>query len=88
MLTVKYRAPYSDRWEEKPWDWALDRIAGKIKETRDRTFQHKDAKGRTVNRTTGIAHVGSSSLGNEEAWLVQHMMRGLGLVYVEHQARI
>jgi formate dehydrogenase major subunit len=41
-----------------------------------------------VNRTTGIAHVGSAALDNEECWVLQAMMRALGLVYIEHQARI
>jgi formate dehydrogenase major subunit len=83
-----YRAPNSDKWEEKSWDWMLDRIAQRIKETRDKTFVRKNAKGQMVNRCDGMAHVGSAALDNEECWALQSMMRSLGLVYIEHQARI
>ncbi|RJR40765.1 MAG: twin-arginine translocation signal domain-containing protein [Desulfobacteraceae bacterium] len=85
---VLYRAPNSDQWETKPWDWALDRIAANVKKTRDGSFVQKNEKGQVVNRTEEIAHVGSAALDNEECWLLQGMMRSLGLVYIEHQARI
>lgn len=83
-----YRAPYSDQWQEVSWDWALDTIARRVKETRDATFTEKNDKGQVVNRTTGIASVGSAAMDNEECWLFQAMLRSLGLVYIEHQARI
>ena len=85
---VLYRAPYSENWEEKPWDWALDRIARKVKEVRDGSFTTKDAKGRVVNRCEGIASVGSAAMDNEECWIYQAMLRAMGLSYIEHQARI
>ena len=88
ITQVLYRAPYSDQWETKTWDWALDRIATNVKKSRDGSFIRENAKGQTVNRTEDIAHVGSSALDNEECWLLQGMMRALGLVYIEHQARI
>ncbi len=83
-----YRAPNSDRWQKVSWDWALDNIAKRVKETRDKSFAHKDEKGQIVNRTTSLASVGSAALDNEECWFIQAMMRSLGLVYIEHQARI
>ena len=83
-----YRAPYSDKWEEVTWEWALEQIAKRVKETRDKYFIHKNSKGQVVNRVEAIAHVGSAALDNEECWLLQAMMRALGLVYIEHQARI
>lgn len=83
-----YRAPYSDRWETVSWDWALDEIAKRAKATRDASFEKTNAKGQTVNRTVGIASVGSAALDNEECWIYQALMRSLGLVYLEHQARI
>lgn len=83
-----YRAPYTDKWETVSWDWALDKIASKVKKTRDESFEKTDAKGQTVNRTTSIASVGSAALDNEECWIYQTLMRSLGLVYIEHQARI
>ena len=88
IKTPLYRAPESDEWEEIEWEDAIERIAKKIKETRDATFTEKNAEGQVVNRTTGIAHVGSAALDNEECWLLQGIMRALGLVYIEHQARI
>lgn len=88
ITNVLYRAPYSSEWEEKSWDWALDRIAQRVKETRDATFTPKNAKGELVNRCDGIASVGSAALDNEECWTYQALLRSLGLVYIEHQARI
>jgi formate dehydrogenase major subunit len=88
MTKVLYRAPYSNKWVEAPWDWALDRIARKVKEARDETFTEKNAQGQVVNRTNGIAHTGSAALDNEECWHLQAIMRSFGLVYIEHQARI
>jgi len=104
VLKPMYRAPGADAWKEVEWEWALDQIAKKVKETRDRTFKltskskvkEKQPDGTdkeiekefTVNRTDAIAHVGSAALDNEECYLLQKMMRAWGLVYIEHQARI
>ncbi len=88
LTKVLYRAPYSHQWVEAPWNWAIDRIARKIKETRDETFVKTNAQGQVVNRTEGIAHVGSAALDNEECWYLQALMRSLGLIYIEHQARL
>lgn len=83
-----YRAPFSDKWEKVSWDWALKNIAKRIKVTRDAGFEKKNQKGQIVNRTTNIASLGSAALDNEECWIYQTLMRTLGLVYIEHQARI
>jgi formate dehydrogenase major subunit len=90
-----YRAPGTSEWQEVSWDWALDEIAKKVKKTRDTSFvptssikvnnQQVEA---VVNRTMGIASIGSAALDNEECYLYQKFLRGLGLVYIEHQARI
>jgi len=85
---VLYRAPNSDKWQEKSWDWAIAEIAKRVKATRDKDFIEKNAKGQVVNRLESIAHVGSAALDNEECWPLQAMMRALGLVWIEHQARI
>jgi formate dehydrogenase major subunit len=82
-----YRAPGSTEWEEKDWDWMLEKIVFNIKKTRDATFVHEE-NGMTVNRTEGIAAIGSSILTNEECYIYQKLSRGLGLVYVEHEARL
>lgn len=109
-----YRAPGSTAWKDVEWDWALDKIARRIKDTRDKTFRTAtrtkirekkvadtpDESGLfretmvdverefVVNRTEGIAHVGSAALDNEECYLIQKLVRSWGLVYVEHQARL
>ena len=88
ITTPLYRAPYSTRWQKVSWDWALWQIALRVKKSRDASFTARNEKGQVVNRTNGIAHVGSAALDNEECWLIQAMMRALGLVYIEHQARI
>jgi len=87
LQKVLYRPPGGMAWEEKSWDWALERIAARVKETRDKTFQ-TSVDGRVVNRTEAIACLGGSALDNEEAYLLVKLMRALGLVYVEHQARL
>lgn len=87
-----YRAPGSDKWVEKDWDWTLDQIARKVKETRDKNFIHKekisDGSEIIVNRCEKIASIGGSGLDNEEAYLHSKLMRALGVVYLETQARI
>ena len=88
LTKVKYRAPRATEWQEVSWEWALDRIADKVKETRDKHFITKDDKGRVVNRVDAIGALGGAALDNEECYLYGKLMRALGLVYVEHQARI
>lgn len=88
LKTVKYRAPGSSRWEEKTWDWAVSEIAKRVKKTRDETWVAKDAKSNVVNRTEGIACMGGAALDNEECYLYSKFARALGVVYLEHQARI
>ena len=83
-----YRAPYSDKWQTVSWDWALNAIANRVKKTRDEGFETKNAKGQVVNRAANMASVGSAAMDNEECWIYQALMRSLGLVFLEHQARI
>ncbi len=88
LRKVLYRAPGAATFLQKDWGWAAREIARRIKSTRDDTFTEKNTHRQTVNRTTGIASVGSAALDNEECWLYQKLLRSLGLVYIEHQARI
>ena len=83
-----YREPFATEWKEVEWDWALDEIAKNVKKSRDASFKFKNDKGETVNRTEGIASVGSAAMDLEECFTYQKFLRGLGLVYIEHQARI
>jgi formate dehydrogenase major subunit len=90
ITKVKYRAPYSERWEEKPLDWAMERIAQLVKQTRDSSYEERDEhSGMTVNRTLAIGHLGGATLDNEENYLIKKLFTaGLGIVAVENQARI
>ena len=88
LTKVLYRAPKSDKWQVKSWDWAITEIAKRIKKDRDAGFITKNSKGEVVNRLENIAHMGSSNVDNEECWLITAMVRSLGIVYVDHQARV
>ena len=84
-----YRAPGSSTWVEKDWTWTLNTIAARVKATRDANFIATDSiTGVTSNRTEAIACLGGAALDNEEAYILSKLMRGLGIVYLEHQARI
>ena len=83
-----YRAPNASQWEEKSWDWMLDRIARRVKETRDKHFVTTNAEGLKVNRLEKLFTLGTSHMDNEECALVHQAMRGLGVVHMDHQARI
>ena len=86
---VLYRAPYSDHWEPRPLDWAMERIAQLTKQTRDETFVDKLPDGTTINQTLGVAHLGGATMDNEENYLIKKLFGGgLGIVSVENQARI
>lgn len=86
--TPMYRPSRGAAWQPISWDDVLDRVAGHIKESRDRTFVTTDAKGRHVNRTEGIAFAGGATFSNEEGYLAAKVMRSLGLIYLEQQARV
>ncbi len=89
LTTVKYRAPYSDHWEERPLDWAMERIAQLTKQARDETFVTQLPDGTTVNHTMALAELGGATLDNEENYLIKKLLGGgLGLVWIENQARI
>jgi formate dehydrogenase major subunit len=83
-----YRAPGSDKWQEISWDQMLDRLALRIKESRDATFVTVDARGNTVNRCEGVAFAGGATFTSEEGYLAAKLMRTLGVVHIEQQARV
>jgi formate dehydrogenase major subunit len=89
LTKVRYRAPGSDHWEDKSWDWALDRIAHLLKQTRDEKLMEKDAKGQTVNALTAVGVIGGCTDSNENNYLLVKAFRaGLGVIPMEQQARI
>jgi formate dehydrogenase major subunit len=89
LTQVLHRAPYSDHWEVKSLDWAMEQIAQRIKQTRDETFVERLPDGREVNHTLGIASLGGATLDVEENYLMKKLFNGgLGIVSIENQARI
>ena len=84
----QYRAAGETGWKTVTWDFMLDKIATNIKTSRDATFVATDAAGNTVNRTEGIAFAGGAAFSSEEGYLATKLMRGLGLVHLEQQARV
>jgi len=87
-MQVLRRAPGASDWEVWDLDRAMDRVAELVKKTRDETFVEKSADGKLVNNCTSIFSLGGATLDNEWNHLQQKLMRGLGIVPIENQARI
>lgn len=85
---VLYRAPRSDHWEERPLAWAMDRIAARVKEARDKDFVMRNSDGVRINRLESVASIGGATLDNEENYLILKLFRNLGIVHLTNQARI
>jgi formate dehydrogenase major subunit len=86
---VLYRAPYSDHWETRTMDWALDQIAQRVKVARDADFTTRDEHGRLLNSVRSIGTLGGATIDNEENYLIKKLFGGgLGVVSIENQARI
>ena len=86
---VLYRAPHATEWEERPLDWAMERVAQLTKQARDETFVERLLDGKVVNHTLGIGSLGGATLDNEENYLIKKLFNGgLGMVTIENQARI
>jgi formate dehydrogenase major subunit len=89
LTKILYRAPHSDRWEERPLLWAMDRIAFLAKRTRDESFVRALPDGTPVNHTLALASLGGATLDNEENYLIKKLFGGgLGMVWIENQARV
>ncbi len=88
LKDVLYRAPYSNKWEKIDWDTAITQIAEKIKAVRDDDLIETNSDGKKVNRLETIAMHGSSNVNNEECFMMSSMARALGMVYIDHQARV
>ena len=88
LTKARHRAKGASAWTDIAWEDVVDQVAAKIKETRDSTFEEKDGEDNLVNRTLGVASLGSVFPNSEEAYLMSKMLRALGLVYIENEARI
>ena len=85
---VLHRAPGAADWEVWDLNRAMDRVAELVKKTRDETFIEHLSNGKAVNATTAIFSLGGATLDIEWNHLHQKLMRGLGIVAIENQARI
>jgi formate dehydrogenase major subunit len=85
---VLYRRPGGTGWEPIPLEEAMERVARRVKKTRDETWEDVDPNGNRVQRTLAIAHLGGATLDNEENYLIKKLFTALGVVQVENQARI
>jgi formate dehydrogenase major subunit len=83
-----HRKPGASKWDEVELDWAMDRVAQLVKKTRDETFVERLENGKLVNHTTAILALGGATLDNEWNHMQQKLLRGLGVVAIENQARI
>jgi formate dehydrogenase major subunit len=89
LTKVMYRAPGGRAWEERSWDWAIDRIAHLVKESRDARLVQRDDRGRTINALTSVGVIGGCTDTNEINYLLVKAFRaGLGVVPIEQQSRI
>jgi len=88
LKKVKYRRPYSRQWEDLDLETAMDRVADRVWETRERIFE-ETREGQLLMQTTGMAHLGGATLDNEENYLIKKLFcAGLGMVCISNQARI
>lgn len=89
LTKIRYRAPYTKNWVDMDWAAAINMIATNVKLTRDVSFVVTDpVTGVEANRCEVIASLGAAALNNEACYLITKLMRALGVVYLEHQARI
>jgi formate dehydrogenase major subunit len=88
LTKVLHRAPGGTQWEEVELEWAMDRVAELVKQARDETFVEKSQDGKTLMRTDGVFSLGGALLDDEWNHIHQKLMRGLGIVAIENQARI
>jgi formate dehydrogenase major subunit len=88
LTKVKYRRPYSKEWEEIALETAMDMVADRLWESRERTFE-ETRDGQSLMQTTAVAHLGGATLDNEENYLIKKLFTGgLGMVCLSNQARI
>ncbi len=88
LTKVKYRRPGGTEWEELDLETAMDMIADRIIESRERGWQDRDHRNWKVDRTLGFGHLGGATLDNEENYLIKKLFTAMGAIQIENQARI
>lgn len=84
----EYRAPGASQWMRVGWEWALERIAKLMKEDRDRHFIANNEQGQTVNRWLSVGFLAASAASNEAGYITHKVLRSLGIVVLDNQARV
>lgn len=84
----EYRAPGSNEWTRISWDDAFTRIAKLVKNDRDQNFIQKSTDGLTVNRWLTTGFLAASASSNESGYLTHKMVRSLGMLAFDNQARV
>jgi formate dehydrogenase major subunit len=84
----EYRAPGSNEWKRVSWDWAFDRIARLMKDDRDKNLVEKNAAGMTVNRWNTVGMLAASASSNESGYITHKVVRAMGMVAIDNQARV
>jgi len=87
LLYPQYRGPGDKEFRRVSWDWALDRVARLVKDERDRSFIIRNGQGQTVNRLESIAFLAASASTNEAGYATYKVVRALGIVGFDNQAR-
>jgi formate dehydrogenase major subunit len=85
---VLYRAPHGTGWQAIDLDQAMEKVATRVRDAREATWEDCAKTGARVRRTLGIAHLGGATLDNEENYLIKKLFTALGIVQIENQARI
>lgn len=88
LKVPEYRAPGTDKWIPISWNDAFDRIAKLLKADRDTHFVHKTAEGKTVNRWVTTGFLAASAASNEAGYLTHKVVRSLGMLAFDNQARV
>jgi formate dehydrogenase major subunit len=84
----QYRAPGSDHWQRLSWDDAMDRIARLMKADRDANFVTRTPEGGTVNRWLTTGMLAASAASTEVGYLTHKVIRSLGILSFDNQARV
>lgn len=88
LTKVRYRPPYATEWQEIDLDTAMNMVADRVLDAREKGWQQFDADRHTLRRTMGIASLGGATLDNEENYLIKKLFTALGALQIENQARI
>ncbi|TFV54742.1 dehydrogenase [Mycobacterium sp. PS03-16] len=88
LTKIRYRPPYATEWQDLDLDTAMNMVADRILDAREKGWQQFDADRNTLRRTMGIASLGGATLDNEENYLIKKLFTALGALQIENQARI